>query len=144
MEYPLKDKYKGYVINIDTGDTGNTIKFNTIINEEKISDKNIEVLKSRIDTIIANQFEPYDIILDMKSTIVLYTAIGETEDGNKLILKNNTTPRYVIYKAVAKYIKTTTNKLARYEEYKTIEEEKRLKDIDFDEKLKVKYDKIFS
>jgi hypothetical protein len=143
MEYPLKDKYKGYVINLDTGDTGNTITFNTTINEEKILDKNIETLKSRIDTIIANQFEPYDIILDMKSTIMLYTAIGETEDGNKLILKNNTTPRYVIYKAVAKYVKTTTNKLARYEEYKVIEEEKRLKDIDFDEKLKVKYDKIF-
>jgi chromosome condensin MukBEF ATPase and DNA-binding subunit MukB len=96
MEYPLKDKYKGYIINLDTGDTGNTIKFNTTINEEKIVDKNIESLKSRIDTIIANQFEEYDIILDMKSTIMLFTVIGETEDGNKLILMNSTTPRYVI------------------------------------------------
>jgi hypothetical protein len=144
MEYPLKDKYKGYVINLDTGDTGNTITFNTTINEEKISDKNIESLKSRIDTIIANQFEEYDIILDMKSTIMLFTVIGETEDGNKLILKNNTTPRYVIWKATSKYVKTTTNKLEKYDEYKVIEEEKRLKDIDFDDKLKVKYDKIFT
>jgi hypothetical protein len=144
MEYPLKDKYKGYVINLDTGDTGNTIKFNTTINEEKIVDKNIESLKSRIDTIIANQFEEYDIILDMKSTIMLFTVIGETEDGNKLILMNSTTPRYVIWKATSKYVKTTTNKLEKYDEYKVIEEEKRLKDIAFDGKLKVKYDKIFT
>jgi hypothetical protein len=144
MEYPLKDKYKGYVINLDTGDTGNTIRLGTTINEERIVDKNIESLKSRIDTIIANQFEEYDIILDMKSTIMLFTVIGETEDGNKLILKNNTTPRYVIWKATSKYVKTTTNKLEKYDEYKVIEEEKRLKYIDFDGKLKVKYDKIFT